>query len=112
LQNSIAGQASSTGSTTSGGTSLTGGATTDGSAASAAPKSVKAKGKLATSQFLKAFTPKAGAGSIKVTASGACKVAGKNVVAGANKGVCRVTVTQAAKGKVKGTKKVFTVKVS
>jgi hypothetical protein len=112
LQNSIAGQASSTGSTTSGGTSLTGGATTDGSTASAAPKSVKAKGKLATSQFLKAFTPKTGAGSIKVTASGACKVAGKNVVAGAKKGVCRVTVTQAAKGKVKGTKKVFTVKVS
>jgi len=112
LQNSIAGQTSSTGSTTSGGTSLTGGATTGGSTASAAPKSVKAKGKLATSQFLKAFTPKAGAGSIKVTASGACKVAGKNVVAGAKKGVCRVTVTQAAKGKVKGAKKVFTVKVS
>jgi len=105
LQNSIAGQSSST---TSGGTSLTGGTA---AAAPSAPKSVKAKGKLATSQFLKAFTPKTGAGKIKVTASGACKVVGKSVVAGTKKGVCRVTVTQAAKGKVKGTKKVFTVKV-
>ena len=105
LQNSIAGQSSST---TSGGTSLTGGTA---AAAPSAPKSVKAKGKLATSQFLKAFTPKAGAGSIKVTASGACKAVGKSVVAGTKKGVCRVTVTQAAKGKVKGAKKVFTVKV-
>ena len=108
LQNSIAGQSSST---TSGGTSLTGGTTAAGPAAASAPKSVKAKGKLATSQFLKAFTPKTGAGKIKVTASGACKVVGKSVVAGTKKGVCRVTVTQAAKGKVKGTKKVFTVKV-
>ncbi len=108
LQNSIAGQSSST---TSGGTSLTGGTTAGGPAAASAPKSVKAKGKLATSQFLKAFTPKAGAGSTKVTASGACKVVGKSVVAGTKKGVCRVTVTQAAKGKVKGTRKVFTVKV-
>lgn len=108
LQNSIAG---STSSTTSGGTSLTGGTTSGGSTVAAAPKSVKAKGKLATSQFLKSFTPKKGAGSIKVTASGACKVVGKNVVAGTKKGVCRVTVTQAAKGKVKGAKKVFTVKV-
>ena len=107
LQNSIAGQSN----TSTGGTSLTGGTTTAGPAAASAPKSVKAKGKLATSQFLKAFTPKAGAGSIKVTASGACKAVGKSVVAGTKKGVCRVTVTQAAKGKVKGAKKVFTVKV-
>lgn len=107
LQNSIAGSTSST--TSDGGTSLTGGGTA--TAAPAAPKSVKAKGKLATSQFLKAFTPKTGAGTIKVTASGACKVVGKSVVAGTKTGVCRVTVTQAAKGKVKGTKKVFSVKV-
>jgi len=106
LQNSIAG------SSNSGGTSLTGGgATTSAPTSTAAPKSVKAKGKLATAQFLGAFKAKAGAGKIKVTASGACKVAGKSVVAGTKKGVCRVTVTQAAKGKVKGAKKVFTVKV-
>ena len=46
-----------------------------------------------------------------MTASGSCNVAGKNVLADTKYGVCRVTVTQAAKGKVKGTKKVFTVKV-
>lgn len=102
LQNSISGS-SDAGSSAS----LTG-----GGASKAAPNSVKAKGKIATSKFLAAFTPKAGAGSIKVTASGACKVAGKNVLAGAKKGVCRVTVIQAARGKVKGTKKVFTVKVA
>lgn len=101
LQNSIGGS-------TDGGSSLTGG----GSAKGSAPKSLKAKGKVATSSFLKAFTAKKGAGAIKVTASGACKVAGKNVVAGSKKGVCRVTVTQAAKGKVKGAKKTFTVKIT
>jgi hypothetical protein len=99
LQNSI------TGASTSGSGSLGGGS-------GAAPKSVKAKGKIATTQFLKAFTAKSGAGAIKTTASGACKIVGKNVVAGTKKGVCRVTIVQAAKGKVKGSKKVFSVKVT
>lgn len=83
-----------------------------GGSSGAAPKSVKAKGKIATTQFLKAFTAKSGAGAIKTTASGACKIVGKNVVAGTKKGVCRVTIVQAAKGKVKGSKKVFSVKVT
>lgn len=112
LQNSIAGStSSSTSGGTDGGTSLTGGKTAAGSKGAAAPKTMKAKGKLSTAQFFKFFASKPGGGVVKVTASGACKVAGKNVVAGTKKGVCRVTVTQAAKGKVKGTKKVFTVKV-
>lgn len=102
LQNSIGG---STGAGSSG--SLTG-----GTSGSTAPTTAKLKSKTATSKFLAAFTPKSGAGGVKVSASGACKIVGKNVVAGTKKGVCRVTVAQAAKGKVKGTKKVFTVKVA
>jgi len=112
LQNSIAGStSSSTSGGTDGGTSLTGGKTAAGSKGAAAPNTMKVKGKLSTAQFFKFFASKPGGGVVKVTASGACKVAGKNVVAGTKKGVCRVTVSQAAKGKVKGTKKVFTVKV-
>jgi hypothetical protein len=109
LQNSIAG---STGSTTSGGTSLTGGTSSSDSTLPPTPKTVKAKGKVATSKFLKAYSAVKKAGAVKIVGSGACKVVGKNVIAGSKKGVCRLTVTQAAKGKVKGAKKkVFRVKV-
>lgn len=107
LQNSIAG---TTDSSSGGSDSLTGGGSASGSAA---PKSMKAKSKLATSTFLKAYKSVKGAGKTKIVASGACKVAGKNVVAGTKKGKCRITVTQANKGKVKGAKKkVFTVLVN
>ncbi|MEY2967473.1 MAG: hypothetical protein RIQ64_100, partial [Actinomycetota bacterium] len=107
LQNSIAG------STTSGGASLTGDTTSGGSkSAYTAPKTAKVKSKTPTSKFLKAYSAVKKAGKVKIVGSGACKVIGKSVVAGSKKGVCRVTITQAAKGKVKGAKKkVFTVKV-
>jgi hypothetical protein len=71
------------------------------------------KSKTPTSKFLKAYSAVKTAGKVKIVGSGACKVIGKSVVAGTKKGVCRVTITQAAKGKVKGAKKkVFTVKVA
>lgn len=71
------------------------------------------KGKISRATILKNYAAVKGAGAIKYTASGACKVLGTNVIGIGKTGTCRIKVTQAAKGKVKGAKpKTITVKVT
>jgi hypothetical protein len=103
LQNSLVGSDNSS--------SLTGG----GKGGSAVTKitSIKRGKKVATKSFFAMAGTNAKGGKVSVSATGPCKVIGKNVVADAKKkGSCRVTVTQAKKGKVKGIKKTFNVKIA
>ncbi len=83
-----------------------------GGVAGVAPK-LSTKGKISRATILKNYTAVKGAGAIKYTASGACKVVGANVIGIGKAGTCKIKVTQAAKGKVKGAKpKMITVKVT
>lgn len=105
LQNSIAGSSS-------GGTSLSGG-TTAGGASSASGPTLTKKGKISRATILKNYSAVKGAGLVKYTVSGVCKLVGTNVIGIGKTGTCRIKVTQAAKGKVKGAKpKTITVKVA
>jgi len=90
----------------SGGSSLAG-----GGASGPAPTLTK-KGKIARATILKNYSAVKGAGLVKYTVSGVCKLVGTNVIGIGKTGTCRIKVTQAAKGKVKGAKpKTITVKV-
>jgi hypothetical protein len=52
------------------------------------------------------------AGKVTITASGPCTIKGKSLIADKKlKGTCKVTVLQANKGKIKGVKRVFKVRI-
>lgn len=113
LQNSIAGStSSSSGGGTSGGTSLTGG-TTNGGSQSASDLTRRIKESVPKASILKAvkkqLNPKAGAA--KLTAKGACKASATKITMGTKPGTCTVTITQANKGKVKGSKGTYIIQV-
>lgn len=104
LQNSIAGQSSST---TNGGTSLTGGTT-----APAKAPTLSKKGRISRAVALRNYTAVKGAGTVTIRVSGVCKLVGGNIVGIGKTGNCKVMFSQAAKGKVKGAKpKTLIVKV-
>jgi hypothetical protein len=71
------------------------------------------KGKISRTTILKNYSSVKGAGAVTFRASGACKVVGTNVIGIGKTGTCKIIVSQASKGKVKGDKpKTISVKVT
>ena len=69
--------------------------------------------KVSLTSFRKLTKTKKKAGKITITATGPCTIKGKSLVADKKlKGTCKVTVLQANKGKVKGVKKTFKVRIT
>lgn len=104
LQNSIGSTTSSSGSSSS----LSG-----GSSSSGGTPTMARNGKITRATVLKNFSGVKGAGAITFKTAGVCKVLKGNVVGIGKAGTCKIIVSQAAKGKVKGAKtKTISVKVT
>jgi hypothetical protein len=70
-------------------------------------------GRLATSVVLKAFGEIKGAGAVKMTFVGPCTRVGAEIITKPFPGVtCKITVSQASKGKIKGKSKVYLIKLT
>ena len=106
LQNSIGGSSSS-----SSGTSLNGGSTGSSTSTGGNGPTLALKGKITRATVLKNFSGVKGAGAITYKVSGVCKMMGSNIVSIGKKGNCKIMITQASKGKIKGKKATINVKV-
>ena len=115
LQNSIGGSSSSStsGGTSSGGTSLSGGNSTGGSnmggQTGGNSPTMKLNAKISRAQVLKYFAGVKGAGAITYKVAGVCKMMGSNIVSTGKKGNCKILITQASNGKIKGKKATINV---
>jgi len=110
LLNSIAGSSSSS---SSGGTSLNGGSTSGSTSSGTGGNgpTLALKGKITRATVLKNFAAVKGAGAITYKVAGVCKMMGSNIVSIGKKGNCKIMITQASKGKIKGKKATVNVTV-
>ena len=72
---------------------------------------MKLTDKISRSQVLKNFSGVKGAGAITYKVAGVCKMLGSNIVSVGKKGNCKIMITQASKGKIKGKKATINVTV-
>ena len=70
---------------------------------------MKLNAKISRAQVLKYFAGVKGAGAITYKVAGVCKMMGSNIVSTGKKGNCKILITQASKGKVKGKKATINV---